>query len=212
MSKREAAPVIPRPEWDTPTVMWVDIIDRYIHFIQVPTWRASARHNHAEPSPCVSADASASLGGKMRRVLERMAGRRALAAIECKATAGDLEELTGFLGRHVPRTERCPSKLHWHFQRAFLFNAAGYACTYCRRTAWSVYAEETGEEPRRTLRFEIDHRITRRRLTDPARFDLANLVVACRSCNTIKAEMTEHRFVRELESLASAVHRGQIVR
>jgi hypothetical protein len=39
-------------------------------------------------------------------------------------------------------------------------------------------------------------------LDDPERFDAENLVVACRSCNTIKAEMSEEHFLRELESLA----------
>jgi hypothetical protein len=34
-----------------------------------------------------------------------------------------------------------------------------------------------------------------------------NLVVACRSCNTIKGEMTEERFSAELRSLTDAVHR-----
>ena len=43
--------------------------------------------------------------------------------------------------------------------------------------------------------------VTRRRLTDPERFDPRNLVAACRSYNTIKAEMSEERFLRELGSL-----------
>jgi hypothetical protein len=94
-----------------------------------------------------------------------------------------------------------------HLQRAYLFNAAGYTCLYCRGSAWDVYAEENGTERPRTLRFEIDHRTTRRRLPDRKGFDPRNLVVACRSCSTIKAEMLKSRFMRELESLTSAVSR-----
>jgi 5-methylcytosine-specific restriction endonuclease McrA len=71
-----------------------------------------------------------------------------------------------------------------------------------------VYGEVAEGEPRRTLRFEVDHRTTRRRLAHPEVFDPKNLVVACRSCNTIKAELPERRFTSELESLAAAVHRA----
>jgi 5-methylcytosine-specific restriction endonuclease McrA len=92
-----------------------------------------------------------------------------------------------------------------HLQRAFLLNKGSYTCFYCRRTAWGVYAEESGEATRRTLRFEVDHRRTRRRLPDASRFDAENLVAACRSCNVIKGEMLEQRFLRELKSLSRAV-------
>ena len=37
--------------------------------------------------------------------------------------------------------------------------------------------------------------------------DAKNLAIACRSCNTIKGEMTEGRFHSELTSLAAAVVR-----
>jgi len=139
-------------------------------------------------------------------VLARLArGKRATA----KPSFNDLKELWRRRGRHIPRSERCPSKLQAHFQRAFLLDATCYTCPYCRRTAWGVYAEDCGSEPRRTLRFEVDHRITRRRLKDPDQFDPKNLVAACRSCNVIKAEMPEGRFLFELASLSRAVQSGQ---
>jgi 5-methylcytosine-specific restriction endonuclease McrA len=76
---------------------------------------------------------------------------------------------------------------------------------YCGRTAWGVYSEKAGAEPPRTLRFEIDHRTPRRKMAGVD--DSNNLVVACRSCNTIKGEMTEERFLAELRSLAAAADR-----
>jgi hypothetical protein len=79
---------------------------------------------------------------------------------------------------------------------------------YCGRTAWGVYAEASTGGKRRTLRFEVDHRTTRRRLADPKQFDAANLVAACRSCNVIKGEMSEVAFRQELASLAAAVQGG----
>ena len=82
------------------------------------------------------ADKAASLSEKLLRALDRLAARRAVPMSECVATLGDLEDLIGFQGRSIPRSERCPKDLYWHIQRAFLFNAAGYSCQYCGRTAW----------------------------------------------------------------------------
>jgi len=123
-----------------------------------------------------------------------------VAPIECLASHQHLEEFLDF-----PRSNRCPKRLYSHFQRAFLLNQFAYTCTYCRRTAWGVFAEINTGEPSPTLRFEIDHRITRRRLEQANHDDFDNLVVACRSCNTIKGEMEEGRFLLELNSLALAV-------
>lgn len=113
----------------------------------------------------------------MRNVIVRLRGAH---VIDSAPKLRDLDHLWNFQGRQV-RSERCPSALQVHFQRAFLLNTGAYTCAYCGRTAWDVYAEETGRTDRRTLRFEVDHRITRRRLRDPKKFDPENLVVACRS-------------------------------
>lgn len=202
MKTVSVSPVVPDPAWGLPAKTWVDVIDRYVLFVQVATWRASVKRDGSERAPCLSAAAADSLRTRMRGVVERLADRRGVALKRLDAVRDDLLELSGFAGRHIPRAERCPAKLHWHFQRAYLFNDQGYRCRYCGRSAWEVYEEGTGNEARRTLRFEIDHRITRRRLDDPHRFDPDNLVAACRSCNTIKAEMPEERFLQELASLA----------
>jgi hypothetical protein len=194
--------VVPDPAWEQPASTWLEVIDRYVSFVQVPAWRASVKRDGSERSPCLSAAPAHGLEMRMRRILEAVASRRGVQVKGLLAVKDDLLDLSRLAGREIPRADRCPAKLHWHFQRSYLLNAAGYRCEYCRRSAWDVYAEDTGKEPRRTLRFELDDRITRRRLDDPGRFDPENLVAACRSCNTIKAEMSEGRFLRELESLA----------
>jgi 5-methylcytosine-specific restriction endonuclease McrA len=126
---------------------------------------------------------------------------------DCVAARDDLRRLLRLQGRQIPRPERCSEELRWHLQRAFLLNESGYTCVYCGRTAWGVYAEQAEAEPPRTLRFEMDHRTPKRKMSDPDDLTSGNLVVACRSCNTIKGEMDEGRFLLELKSLAAAVHR-----
>ena len=205
MARKSGRAVAPSSDWRVPATTWAEIINRYVIFLQVPTWRATVGGDGSEKRTCLPADDATTLGAQMLRTLDRVLPGRSRSVRNRKAQVGDLTSLFKQQGPHVPRDRRCSKKIGLHLQRAFLFNAARYSCVYCGRTAWSVYAEKTGREPRRTLRFEIDHRMTRRRLTDPHRFDPANLVVACRSCNTIKAEMLESRFRRELESLAKAV-------
>jgi 5-methylcytosine-specific restriction endonuclease McrA len=194
--------------WDKPATTWVEAIERYIAFIQVPAWRANAFHRDgSETRSCLRPDEASRLGESMLRTLDRLAARRRLDKTKYPPALSDLEDLARFRGRDIPRSDRCSARLHWHFQRAFLLNEAGYRCQYCGRSAHGVFDEDTGTEPRRTLRFEVDHRTTRRRILDPHRFDPHNLVIACRSCNTIKAEMTEAQFLIELQSLAMAILR-----
>jgi len=196
--------VAPSPEWRKPVATWVEVLDRYITYIQVPAWRVNAfTRDGADTRPCVPADEAALLRTKMLRAIDVVARRLSVPTPECIATIDDLRGLGQFQGRHVPRPERCPKEIHWHLLRAFLLNKSGYTCKYCSRSAWGVYAEQAGTEPPRTLRFEMDHLTPRRKLTDPS--DPANLVIACRSCNTIKGEMAEGRFRLELKSLAAAV-------
>jgi 5-methylcytosine-specific restriction endonuclease McrA len=203
MKRVRASSLVPDPTWGVPSPTWSVVLDRYTRLLQVPTWRASVRAGGKEKDSCLSADQAELLRTQMLEVLARLPGQRATA----KASIEDLEELSRRCGRATPRSERCPSKLQTHFQRAFLLDAAGYRCPYCQRTAWGVYGEKCKSEAPRTLRFEVDHRTTRQRLKDRNRFDPKNLVTACRSCNVIKAEMTVDRFLFELGSLSRSVQR-----
>jgi len=191
---------VPDPAWSVPAPCWSEAIARYTVFLRIPSWRASVRRSSHEAG--LSSAASASLRQQMMAALARAGGERLPAS---KPLSRHLTILWNRRGRTMPRAERCPMKLQVHFQRAFVLNAGGYACAYCGRTAWEVYEEHYDDESPRTLRFEVDHHITRGRLPDPSRFDPKNLVVACRSCNVIKGEMTVRRFRIELESLAAAV-------
>ena len=169
-------------------------------------WRARAPGSDGkEPSSCVPAQEAARLKNTMLRIAFLLATKRRLEPSHCRPERSDLAELLKSSKRGVRRDERCSRRLHWHFQRALLLNEAGYACHYCGCTAWGVLAEDSGESSKRTLRFEVDHKTTRRRLPDRHQFDAHNLVMACRSCNTVKAEMTIERFLVELKSVAQAV-------
>ena len=194
------------PAWQDPASTWFETIERYMTFIQIPGWRARAPHQDGrEPKACSTPSEASRLRDEMLRVVQTHAVRRAKEPAECCATREDLRDLLAYVGRHITRDERCSREVHRHLQRAFLLNEQGYACVYCGRTAWGTFAEDTGRESRRTLRFEVDHKTTRRRLPDRDLFDPQNLVIACRSCNTIKAELTPERFEIELRSLARAV-------
>ena len=199
------ATAIPDPALGVPAAKWTDALDRYTTFLQVPTWRASVKRGGEEKTPHLSANEAELLRNQMLAALSRVSGGRLLTG---KPSSEDLKELWRRRGRGTPRSERCPSKLQVHFQRAFLLNAAGYTCTYCHRTAWGVFEEKCEGELPRTLRFEVDHQTTRGRLADPNRFDPENLVAACRSCNVVKGEMPVSRFLSELKSLGGSVQRG----
>lgn len=204
-STRAVSP--PTSDWQHPAKTWREVVARYILFIQVPTWRASVNRDGSEKRSCWAAAEASSLERRLLATLDRVLPPSSTPTTDRRAKSADLALLNGRQGRQHPRDVRC-SKVHGaHLLRAFKLNEAGYSCLYCSRTAWGVYSEHPGAEPRRTLRFELDHRVTRGRLSDPTRFDPSNLVMACRSCNTIKAEMTERRFRRELASLAAAVRR-----
>jgi 5-methylcytosine-specific restriction endonuclease McrA len=202
MSKPHRTTIAPDSGWQQPARTWGESIQRYVIFRQVPTWRASVKSDGSDRSPCLTASEAQALGAKMHRVLARLSPRLGKPIADNAPTAEDLTEL--WKRRTESRRDRCSIDLNRHFQRAFLLNAGGYACYYCGRTAWGVYAEEV-DGNRRTLRFEIDHRTTRRRLSDRERFDPGNLVAACRSCNVIKGEMLEEQLRAELSSLAAAV-------
>lgn len=205
MTARSAVTIGPVPEWGRPAKHWLAIVERYVTYLQVPAWRVNAfTKKGADTRPCIPAAEAEILRKKMLRVVEGIARRSSTSVSECVARAEHLAELLNFQGRHV-KTDRCPKKVFDQLQRAFLLDASGYTCTYCDRTAWGVWGEKAGTELPRTLRFEIDHRTPRRKLAGDGPAN--NLVVACRSCNTIKGEMTEERFFAELMSLTAAMHR-----
>jgi 5-methylcytosine-specific restriction endonuclease McrA len=207
MAHRKNKSIAPSPVWQVPAATWDEVVRRYVAFIQVPTWRASVKRDGSEKRTCLSEREAAELRTQMLAALDLVFPTQTHPSAGRNPKLADLLRFVERQGRRVPRDQRCPTRVSTHLQRAFLFNAAGYTCLYCGRSAWGVLGERTGPEPRRTLRFEIDHRTTRRRLAGPERFNPKNLVVACRSCNAVKAEMLETRFRLELESLARAVVR-----
>jgi 5-methylcytosine-specific restriction endonuclease McrA len=196
---------VPTQNWQSPAATWPEIISRYVAFIQVPSWRATVKSDGSEKRGCVSAEIASKLGEQMLRTVERLFPLNKQVGLDRGSTENALALLAKRQGRHISRDKRCSTTIGFHLRRALLFNDAGYTCCYCGRTAWGVYGEQIEGEERRTLRLEIDHRNTRRRLKDSTKFDPKNLVIACRSCNAIKAEMTVDRFLHELDSLASAV-------
>ncbi len=187
--------------WAMPATSWSEALERYITFLQVPTWRESVKRGGEEKAACLSATDANALRDKMLLALGRASDGRLLAA---RPSSKHLSEFWSRRERSTPRSERCPSSLQVHFQRAFLLNAGGYSCAYCHRTAWGVFEEQCQGESPRTLRFEVDHYTTRGRLADRDGFDPKNLVAACRSCNVIKGEMPASRFLSELASLANS--------
>lgn len=203
MPRRQLNSVAPDPAWATPACTWSEAINRYALFLQVPTWRASVKRDGHDKAPCWEADEADRLRDGMLAVLARCAGGHHLVS---PPERQHLIDLWVRQGRSTPRGERCPTKLQTHFQRAFLLNAAGYRCAYCGRTAWGVYEEACASRTPRTLRFEVDHFVTKQRLHDRRRFDPANLALACRSCNVIKAEMPVEQFLCELRSIGHAVY------
>jgi len=206
MTAHKAVTIGPISEWGRPARNWLNIVERYISYVQVPAWRVNAfTKKGADTRPCIPAAEAEVLRGRMLRVVEGIARRSSTSVAECVASAEHLADLLQFQGRHVAKTDRCPKDVLDRLQRAFLLNASGYTCAYCGRTAWGVWGEKAGTEPPRTLRFEVDHRTPRRKMASGSHDN--NLVVACRSCNTIKGEMTEERFLAELQSLTAAVHR-----
>lgn len=207
MTKGHLSHMAPDPAWQTPAATWEAAIDRYTSFLQIPAWRVSVNRDGSERVGCLTSEGAARLSERLRKVLARLEVVLGESVSGRAPHRADLDALWRMQGRHVPRSERCPTELQGHFQRALLLNESGYTCAYCRRTAWGVF-EERSESGPRTLRFEIEHRETRRRLPDRSLFDSNNLAAACRSCNAIKAELLEETFLVELRSLARAVNRS----
>lgn len=187
-------------DWCTPTTDWDVLIDRYVSYRQVPAWRARTRRKNGDKVPERLTKAEAK---ELRKALQRTVGilqERDAACVPHLLTPAIAKILTSL--REGPSwKERCRKKDVHQLWRALILNRHGYTCHHCSRTASAVFAE-TGT---RTLRFELDHR--KSRSADDHAFDIGNLVASCLSCNRVKAQLTEERFIEELRSLAEAVHR-----
>jgi len=199
--------------WKKPAERWQEAIERYVEYRQLPTWRAKAVENDGktESSGSDKPEKTAKLKKELSRAIDFVAACRGVLASNCDIQVEDIKsvkkELTGV---NVSREQKKLSKDNLtHLRNAYLYNRDSYTCQYCRRTAWGVYAEDTGSESRRVLRLEADHRVSRQLTKEPEEnFDLDNLVAACRSCNAIKLSFREERFRLELKSLATAVLRN----
>ena len=122
MGKNEHRTIVPDRAWTDPATTWGGAIDRYVIFLQIPTWRASVKRDGSDRTPCLSREQAEALSGKMRAVLHRLRG---VHAINSMPNSRDLSHFWELQGRQFASSERCPSALQVHFQRAFLLNAGG---------------------------------------------------------------------------------------
>jgi 5-methylcytosine-specific restriction endonuclease McrA len=193
--------LIPDPIWSKSTDDWSELIARYCHFRRVKSWRGRER------TP----------DGRMRQNrLTKLRAQHVRARLEARIKElrdkGVLPERVSMLSdasitrvvKHA-RANRAnfnsgPAWLK-DFWRALVLNRYGYTCRYCHRSAWEAHAE-LGAVPR----FENDHARAKARLGGRRNdFSIKNIVLACRSCNVIKGQMTLHQFKRELASLARSI-------
>ena len=196
---------LPSADWATPATKWEEIVERYVTYIQVPAWRVNAFTKRGdETRPCVPRNEAMRLSARLMEVVDRLLVRKPGGR---PASFADLRRLSRHCGRDISREKRCSQEMFDRLSRAFLLNESRYTCIYCQRTAWGVYGEAYPDERPRTLRFELDHRTPRRKMAKIDEISPGDLVIACRSCNTLKGEMTEARFLSELRSLAAAVQR-----
>ena len=156
-----------------------------------------------EPKACVAAPEAAVLRAAMLQLVEWLALKRDIQPHRCRPAASILRSSDAALVPTCPGGNVARSSCLVRCSGSFCSTKPATHARSCGRSAWGVLAEKA--LPARTLRFEVDHRVTRRRLPDRHRFDVENLVIACRSCNTVKAEMTQERFEVELQSLARTV-------
>src|SRR4051812_36640283 len=107
--------------WEQPADSWDGAIERYIDFIQIPTWRASAaRKGGGDPRPCVPAHEAERLKRTMLRIVQQLAAKKSKTSATSRPELSHLDELRKYVGSEVRPDERCSVRVHWHFQRAFL--------------------------------------------------------------------------------------------
>ena len=100
--------VAPTANWEKPARTWIDAIDRYLNFVQIPSWRV----NPSKLDGRLSRDEAEALRPKTMQVLNRMAARRSVEVATCAVEIGDLGSLTKSSGRDVPKAHRCSKRLH----------------------------------------------------------------------------------------------------
>ena len=190
----------PDPRWRVPARTWQEVIDRYVHFRRVKGWKG---RTHA-------ADGTINPNRLPKSVAERL--RRTIwARVSPLLEQGSLpdsafplrQQAIDILLRRAScverRFDRAPRWLQ-HLWRALILNRDGYTCRYCGRTAWGTHRDLGA-----TVRFELDHRRAKAHLGSSCDdFDIANIRLACRSCNVVKGQMTRQQFFKEARSLASA--------
>ena len=201
---------------------WTEAIARYLEFRSWPSWRGrdfvdgKPAPDHLEPEQCA----------KLEKQLSRW--------VHAACAEGLLpESLRGIEQRHIdelvtkfgedPRSSsgwmpdprrglaepdgqpngkgvKRKGKGIWreHLFRLIVLDRGDYTCEYCGRNAGAVHKAE-----KRTLRLEIDHRDARSK--SGLGWSLANITVACRSCNVMMGQLDRERFIAELRSLAAAV-------
>lgn len=191
----------PYPRWNHPATTWDEVIGRYTSYLQVRRWRGKAvKADGTEASDCLSPAQGARLVATLLGIVQPLVQTGLLSAVVSPADIRAILVQSEYSGR---RFDKCPKRF-WHLWRALIFNRDRYTCQYCLRSTWEV-----SEKQGRGLRFELDHRTARGRLSDCDDFDPDNIVTACRSCNVLKGQMDTVRFEVELESLACAVVRNR---
>jgi len=193
--------LIPDAAWSKSTDDWTEFVTRYCHFRRVKSWRgkerdADGRVRRNRLKKVRAQRLAARLNAHIATLRESgiLPGRVSL------VTDASMSRLLDYAGANRTDFDSVPGWLQ-DFWRAFVLNRDGYTCHYCRRTAWEAHSE-LGAVPR----FEHDHTRAKARLGVRRNdFSLKNIVLACRSCNVIKGQMTLRQFKRELASLARSI-------
>lgn len=193
----------PDPAWSAPASTWDDVVSRYVRSRRVKAWRG---RTHGADGTLNPSRITAAQGMRLWRLLANripsLITQRMLSTLPNRLRQKNVDLL---VSRFAPHRDFAKSP-EWlqHLWRAILLNRDCYTCRYCRRTAWDAHRELGA-----ILRFELDHKRPRYRLSKHHDFDLRNIVTACRSCNVIKGQMRVTLFLRELRSLGRAVRRIQ---
>ena len=192
----------PNRTWARPATTWAEIIDRFLTYRRIPTWRFQAWTSERMPTPDhISEQEAVALRSRWLGIIGPLVAGNRVTPSPVGFEEAAIRDLVEFK-RTAPRRRDCPSDVIDGLWRALLLNRDAYTCCYCTRTAWGVLSESGGQ---RTLRFQIDHKVPRVLADSADDFDAANMVIACLSCNSIKGQMDIARFSQELESLAVAV-------
>lgn len=190
-------PTFPEPShaWAQPATTWDEAISRYIGFAMTPSRRGVAG------AEATSTDSAQRLHRKLTRLVAQLQQQRDWPPSPSALVQDDVERLLA-LRRSSHR--RCDhGDALWDLWRTIVFDRHGYTCAYCHRSAVSTWMEPG----RLTFRLALDHRSPKYRDHERDDFSLANIVLACRSCNHIKGAMPIDRFEQELRSLGEALAR-----